>query len=473
VDNRSYDLQGRLLNQSLSSLDNRVYTYDKNSNMLSRSTTPQTSVYGYDALDRLTSDRIDSEDPFIYQYDLNHNRETKTQSAALGENYDYESSSNRLVRHNQFFEASLSAKVSERQYVYSDSNRIFQVIDDGLLNAEYIYNDNGQRTRKVVYDNSVVPVVAMTTSYHYDLMGYLIAETDAAGVVSKEYIWTEGMTPVAQIDVNAGVDMVHYLHIDHLMTPRFATTAGRQISWRWEGEAFGNTNDQDGQVEVNLRFPGQYYDQETGLHYNLDRYYDASLGRYVSSDSVGLSAGLNSFGYANGSPITYYDPAGTNALTAFGGLLQESYNYLSGQGFNGCNVYGALKDGYNGEGDGFGWALTEDLLSFGTGVLGAVSKLALVTKGGGRLVIGRGGDLSKSGALNKGERILKWPPTGSAKSEWRKNSSLLRQEMNKGRPIRDASPGNDKGMYLNAERNLLKDRGWTFDSKANYWLPPN
>jgi RHS repeat-associated protein len=381
VDSRSYDLQSRLLNQSLSSIDNRNYTYDKNSNMLSRSTTPQSSVYGYDALDRLTSDRIDTDDPFIYQYDLNHNRQTKTQAAALGENYDYESSSNRLVRHNQFSETTLPASVNDRQYVYSDSKRIFQVFDDGLLNAEYIYNDNGQRTRKVIYDNSVSPATSSTTLYHYGLAGYLIAETDASSVSSKEYIWTEGLTPIAQIDVNSGVDTLHYLHTDHLMTPRFATTSSQQVSWRWEGEAFGNTDDQDVRVDVNLRFPGQYFDLETGLHYNLSRYYDASVGRYHTSDSIGLAGGSNTFGYANGSPLTHFDSAGTNALIAFGGLLQESYNFVNGQGFNGCNVYGALKDGYNGEGDGFGWALIEDVLSFGTGALGALSKLALVTKG--------------------------------------------------------------------------------------------
>jgi RHS repeat-associated protein len=131
---------------------------------------------------------------------------------------------------------------------------------------------------------------------------------------------------------------------------------------------------------VNLRFPGQYFDYETGLHFNLDRYYNASLGRYISSDSVGLSAGLNTFGYANGNPLTNYDPMGTNALTAFGGFLQESYNYLNGQGFDGCNVFGALKDGYDGEGDGFGWALGEDVLSFGTVGLGALAKAGLAVK---------------------------------------------------------------------------------------------
>jgi RHS repeat-associated protein len=320
VDNRNYDLQGRLLGQNLAAIDSRTYSYDKNSNMLSRNTTPQTSVYSYDALDRLTGDQIDSDDAFTYQYDLNHNRQTKTQSSSLAENYDYQSSSNRLVRHSQFTTTSLPATVNDRQYVYSDSNRIYQVIDNGLLSAEYIYNDNGQRTRKVVYDNSVAPAVISTTIYHYDLAGYLISETDEAGVSGRDYIWAEGMNPIAQIDVNGGTDSLHYLHTDHLMTPRFATTSGQQVSWRWEGEAFGDTDDQEIQTIVNLRFPGQYYDDETGEHYNWNRYYRPGIGRYVTSDPIGLGGGVNTYGYIDGNPARFFDMFGLEITGELGSV---------------------------------------------------------------------------------------------------------------------------------------------------------
>lgn len=76
--------------------------------------------------------------------------------------------------------------------------------------------------------------------------------------------------------------------------------------------------------------------------------------------------------------------------------------------------------------------------------------------GGGGLVIGRGGDLAQPGALGPGEYKLSWPPTSTTRSEWKINSGLLRQEMGRGLPIRDASPGDSGGWYLNAERNLLR-----------------
>ena len=77
--------------------------------------------------------------------------------------------------------------------------------------------------------------------------------------------------------------------------------------------------------------------------------------------------------------------------------------------------------------------------------------------------------------MRKGEQSLlnRLPDRGSPKANWKQNSGVLRQEMARGKPIRDASPGDTSGQFLNAERNLLRDRGWTFDSKTNYWNPPN
>jgi hypothetical protein len=98
--------------------------------------------------------------------------------------------------------------------------------------------------------------------------------------------------------------------------------------------------------------------------------------------------------------------------------------------------------------------------------------LPTIRQAEGGLVIGRGADLSRPFALAENEARLSWTATATAQSEWKINSGLLRQEMGKGVPIRDASPGNVGGMYLNAERNLLESRGWLYNSSTGYWKPP-
>jgi len=56
--------------------------------------------------------------------------------------------------------------------------------------------------------------------------------------------------------------------------------------------------------------PGQYFDAETGLHYNRARYYDLKIGRYISSDPIGLAGGLNTYLYTRANPLRYIDPLG-------------------------------------------------------------------------------------------------------------------------------------------------------------------
>ena len=134
---------------------------------------------------------------------------------------------------------------------------------------------------------------------------------------------------------------VRYYHNDHLGTPRELSDEDGGIVWQATYKAWGNTlkveaarpttlqnqellaqatqaleaqndpNAQQQEIEQNLRFQGQYYDQETGLHYNRFRYYDPDIGRFVSQDPIGLLGGYNLFAYAP-SPLNWIDPDGLN-----------------------------------------------------------------------------------------------------------------------------------------------------------------
>ena len=63
-------------------------------------------------------------------------------------------------------------------------------------------------------------------------------------------------------------------------------------------------------VVNHLRFPGQYFDEETGLHYNWHRFYDPETGRYISADPIGLAGGINLYAYVGGDPVNWIDPEG-------------------------------------------------------------------------------------------------------------------------------------------------------------------
>jgi RHS repeat-associated protein len=83
------------------------------------------------------------------------------------------------------------------------------------------------------------------------------------------------------------------------------------VVWRAGYDPFGQAVvDPASTVENNLRLPGQYFDEETGLHYNWHRYYDPSTGRYLTPDPIGLAGGINIYSYVLNNPVNFIDPLG-------------------------------------------------------------------------------------------------------------------------------------------------------------------
>ena len=104
-----------------------------------------------------------------------------------------------------------------------------------------------------------------------------------------------------------GATDIAYLHADHLGTPQAMTGANAQVLWWRDQTPFGQTVAEGGFSSTPIRFPGQYEDPESGLHYNYFRDYDPALGRYIQSDPIGLHGGLNTYGYVGGNPVRYVD----------------------------------------------------------------------------------------------------------------------------------------------------------------------
>lgn len=297
-----------------------VYTYDANGNVDAIDTTTGITIYGYDALDRLTGDDRPTQAADTLNYDRNGNRTnitngvTSMASSYLPNSNQLDTLSDGIIGHDLAGNRT-SDQNGNRTLEYNNAGRLFRVYEGETLIATYTYNYQGQRTRKVTATG--------TTVYHYDINGSLISETDELGVPIKDIVY-RATVPVAQIDVGLTTESITYLHTDHLGTPRRGTDENGIVVWTWDSDAFGATaanDDPDGDgvnTVINLRFPGQYYDEETRLHYNYFRYYDPSTGRYITSDPIGLAGGLNTYSYALNNPLYWIDPDGLNAAVGVG-----------------------------------------------------------------------------------------------------------------------------------------------------------
>ena len=144
----------------------------------------------------------------------------------------------------------------------------------------------------------------------YDLTGDSVNDSQDMNVIIG-CINNVGSCQASVYDTN-----LYYIHNDHLGTPKALTDEAGTKVWLANHTPFGQATvdedpDGDGQAVVfNLRFPGQYYDRETGLHYNYHRYYDPATGRYITSDPIGLEGGPNTYLYAQANPLRFSDPLG-------------------------------------------------------------------------------------------------------------------------------------------------------------------
>ncbi len=302
---RIFDLNGRMTSNSLGTIH-----YD----VAGRIDSAYGNTFGYDALDQLTSYN-NGTIAHTYSLDANGNRTQQTVGSTAN-TYSIDFLSNRIQ--------SVSAGTAQQTYVH-DANG--SVTSDGTLTLEYdtlnrvrtaklgttvlgtyTYNGLNQRIKKVAG--------SATTLYVFAEDGKLLGEYDSTGAVLQETVW-RGDIPIAVLRPGT---VVYYVHADHLNTPRKVYNNTKQLRWSWDVGSFGATTPNEnpsglGVVTYNLRFGGyQYFDAETGLHYNWYRYYDPKTGKFITADPIGLAGGINPFVYVSNNPLSYVDPLGLQQI---------------------------------------------------------------------------------------------------------------------------------------------------------------
>lgn len=186
---------------------------------------------------------------------------------------------------------------------------------------------NAQLGQAFVHGDGDIPLWALLGEYD---------NGSASGKGTTEYLWlpTEdgGAIPLGMYKGGR----LFAIHSDHLGTPRLATDDGNKPVWQWPYSAFGNnkptgvlaTTTANGQtstkgtkpaVDVPLRDPGQYEDEETGMRHNMHRTYAQKLGRFPQPDPIGMAGGINRFVYGENSPFMHSDPMGLQPVAAAGG----------------------------------------------------------------------------------------------------------------------------------------------------------
>ncbi|MFD1794911.1 hypothetical protein FQV27_05495 [Paracoccus aurantiacus] len=355
-----YDPQGRIRRQAgyrsaaRQPVFARGYSYDSVSNITSiGSLTNGETVFGYDQRNRLRSASSDDhEERFGFDpantvlIGVDNPRDASVQHGRLmmrGDcHYEYDDAGNRIaMRRGQ-------GGSHQFRYVYNDDNRLIEVDETRgrtRRRTRFAYDALGRRVSKSHHEviaaanapgapgtDSIAELVRDDVTWFLWDGPVLLAEGrgDASGPadpLAVVYVHEpETFRPAAQIRRHSAEEEARVLlyWLDHLGTPQEVSNENGELVWQVSLKAWGGVDRVlVDRVEQNLRFQGQYHDEETGLHYNRFRHYDPAAGIYLNQDPLGLLGGANVYAYPT-DPLSGTDPYG---------LVEPSYPGAGGQGY--------------------------------------------------------------------------------------------------------------------------------------------
>ncbi|EBW5961251.1 type IV secretion protein Rhs, partial [Salmonella enterica subsp. enterica serovar Heidelberg] len=328
---RMYDRTGRLTRKLTckgmrgvvpETFIDREYAYSGQDELLKKRHSRQgVTDYFYDTTGRITACRneayLDS-----WQYDAAANlldrRQGETAQAGAGSVVPFNRITSYRGLHYRYDEygrvVEKRGRNGTQHYRWDAEHRLTEVAvirGSTVRRYGYVYDAPGRRVEKHELDAEGKPY--NRTTFLWD--GMRLAQECRLGRSSSLYIYSDqgSHEPLARVDRAAPgeADEVLYYHTDVNGAPEEMTDGGGNIVWEAGYQVWGNlTHEKETRpVQQNLRFQGQYLDRETGLHYNLYRFYDPDIGKFISGDPISLRGGINLYAYAQ-NPLSWIDPLG-------------------------------------------------------------------------------------------------------------------------------------------------------------------
>lgn len=296
-----------------------LYSYDKSGRLLCTNNNDYQDICNeYDGNSRLTGfkTQVPAITDGVYAYDLNGNRTWSTD--ALGDRDNHISPFNNQLQtvtsgsttQTLTYDQGGNLTQDDKFTYTTDAWGKFARVNGSGVDMRYAYNGLGERVKKEGASGMTV-----FAQEGYQVLGEYTGMVPGTGkaVAVQETVYLDGL-PIGVIKPSRR----YYVNPSPLGSPLAITNTAGTLVWSWEHAPFGDTLPNEnpkgaGTFSYNLRFPGQYYDAETGLHYNMARDYNPALGRYIQSDPIGLAGGINPYAYVNGNPLWAVDPWGLTA----------------------------------------------------------------------------------------------------------------------------------------------------------------
>ena len=335
-----YDAMGRKSWQFTSSIPSEKLSQIQNpgintSLLVNHAYNPIHRRYEYDPAGELTRTLDKLRGEIKYEYEANgqlHSRDTGR--LVDSEEFRYDAAANRLNFNTSQFDQVKDNRIKQwrdQEYTYDAWGNLIEK-RSGLTKLQtFTYDCENRLVRAETMVNSQVHSVG---TYRHDSLGRRIGKTSEINgeAERKQFLW-QGLrmlreeapghsslyiyepgsyAPLARVDQGEGEveQKLYYFHTDQIGTPLEMTDVDGQIVWQATYKAWGEIETLAvNEVEQNLRFQGQYFDDETHLHYNTFRYYDPEIGRFITQDPIGLAGGYNLYRYAP-NPNTWIDPWG-------------------------------------------------------------------------------------------------------------------------------------------------------------------